>query len=319
MFKRRVLFLVLSVFILIGMFSSLAYAIEVTKLTMGTAGSTGTFYVVGSAIAEVVNKTYDNIAITAEVTGGSAENCRLLGRGEMQLAILSGFIAKDALEGKAPLFKKPVPIRAILTTHPSVNQWIVLKSSGLKKISDLKGKRVAVGAPGSSNGVFAMDCLLSHGLDAKKGDYKALWYSYPESTEAFKNNQIDCALYAGNLPISAALQVESFAEIDLLEVDKADKVIEDHPYFKKIVIQDNAYKGVDHSTTSLYVPSGLFCLANLDEEVVYKIAKAVYENVDYLKTVAAVMGFISLEKAKDVPIELHPGAIKYLEEQGVKF
>jgi len=317
--KNKLLFVVINVFILIGIFTFITSAMEITKLTMGTAGSTGTFYVVGSAIADVVNKNYSDLNITAEVTGGSVENCRLMSRNEMQLAILSGFVAKDALEGKSPLFNKPIPIRAILTTHPSINQWVVLKSSGLKKISDLKGKKVAVGAPGSSNAVFAMDCLRSHGLDADKGDYKALWFSYPESTEAFQKNQIDCALYAGNLPISAALQVQSFAEIDLLEVDKVDKVIEDYPYFKKIIIPSNVYKNLDHPTTSVYVPSGLYCLADLDENIVYKITKAVYENVEYLKTVASIMEFISLEKAKDVPIELHPGAIKYLREQGVEF
>jgi len=318
-FKGKKLFSFLILPLLLCMFTPAVYAVDTTNLSMGTASMTGTFYMVGSSIADVINREYNDVVVTAETTGGSVQNCRLLAKEEIQLSLLSDFFAKAVLEGTNPLFEKPIPIRSILPTHYSIQQWIVRKSSGIEKITDLKGKRVVVGPPGSTGAIHAQNCLSSSGLDDKKGDYKPLWYSYEEAVQAFKNKQTDCALFAGNWPISAILQIQSFADIDILQVNMADNVMKMYPYFKKCVIPANTYKGVDHSTVSIGVPSGLYCLANVDEEVVYKITKAVYENIDYLKSISKVFEFISLEKAKDVPIPLHPGAIKYLREKGIKF
>lgn len=291
---------------------------EVVRISLATGGTGGTYYPVGSGIAAILTKNVDGLEVTAESTGASVANLKMIGDGQVEMILAAANTSLGSYSGMDP-FEVPIEnIRGISALYPETFQFVVLDESGLKTIDELKGKSVAVGAPGSGTERTAKMVLEAHGITYD--DIDAQFLGFGEAVTALKDRLIDCAIVGSGIPTSAVVDASATLDINLLEVNKAmtDKLMSDAIYFRYETIPEGIYNGVDHDILTVASPALLIAQESMDEELVYEITKALYENIEELEAVHAQGKNIKLENAnKAMSIPLHPGAERYYKEMGI--
>lgn len=281
-----------------------------------TGGTGGTYFPLGGSFAKII-KDETGIEVNAESTGASAENMNTLKKKEGEIAFSQTDIASYATEGKL-MFKdnKVENIKAIATLYPETIQIVTTKKSGIKSVKDLKGKKVSVGSPGSGTVANAEQILEIYGMtfdDIKKQDL-----SFDESTEGIQNGSIDAAFVTAGTPTGAVESLSATEDVVIvpLDSDKVDDLIKKYPYYVKDEVPSGVY-GLDGAVSTVAVQAMLVARADLSEQVVYDITKAIFENLD--KVTHAKGKLIKVENALNgVGIDVHPGAKKYFDEKGVK-
>lgn len=291
---------------------------EVLRISLATGGTGGTYYPVGSGIASILTKNVDGLEVTAESTGASVANLKMIADGQVEMILAAANTSLAGYSGAEP-FEAPIDnIRGISALYPETFQFVVLDKSGLKTIDDLKGKRVAVGAPGSGTERTAKMVLEAHGITYD--DIDAQFLGFGEAITALKDRLIDCAIVGSGIPTSSVVDASATLDINLLTVNKelTDKLLGDAIYFRYETIPEGTYNGVDHDTLTVASPALMVASKDLDEELVYQMTKAIYENIEDLEAVHAQGKNIKLENANSaMSIPLHPGAERYYKEMGV--
>ena len=286
------------------------------NLSLLTGGTGGTYYPLGGQIGKIISDNTD-ANITPQTSGASAENMETLRAGEAEIAFSQTDIAAYAIEGKEMFEGKPIDnIQAIGSIYPETVQLVTTEKSGIKSVEDLKGKSVSVGAPGSGVYINAMQLLEIHGLT--KDDIKAQNLSFDESTDGIQSGNIDAAFVTAGTPTGAveALSAQNDVVIIPFADDKIQSLIEKYPYYAKDNIPSGTY-GIESDVNTVAVKAMLVVTKELDENLVYEMTKALYENTD--KITHAKGKFITAETALEGlgDMELHPGAAKYFEEKGI--
>ena len=286
------------------------------NLSLLTGGTGGTYYPLGGQFGNVISDE-TGINITPQTSGASAENMETLRAGEAELAFSQTDIATYAIQGKEMFKGKPIDnIQAISSLYPETVQIVTTKKSGIKTVEDLKGKKVSVGAPGSGAYINAMQILDVHGLSDK--DIKAQNLAFDESTDGIQAGSIDAAFITAGTPTGAveSLSVQNDILIIPLADDKIKELVEKYPYYAEDIIPSGTYK-IKSEVKTVAVKAMLVAAKELDEDTVYNITKALYENTD--KITHAKGEFLTPESALEGlgEMELHPGAAKYFEEKGV--
>ncbi|WP_349729449.1 TAXI family TRAP transporter solute-binding subunit [Peribacillus frigoritolerans] len=285
-------------------------------LSLLTGGTGGTYYPLGGQIGKIISdKT--KAKITPQTSGASAENMETLRAGEAEIAFSQTDIAAYALEGKEMFDGKPIDnIQAISSLYPETVQIVTTAKSGIKSVEDLKGKKVSVGAPGSGAYINAMQILEIHGLTEK--DIKGQNLSFDESTEGIQAGSIDAAFITAGTPTGAvdALSVQNDIIILPIAEDKIQALVKKYPYYAEDTIPSGTYK-IKSEVKTVAVKAMLVVTKDLDEDLVYEMTKAVYDNTD--KITHAKGKFITAETALEGlgDMEVHPGAAKYFKEKGV--
>ncbi|WP_042350515.1 TAXI family TRAP transporter solute-binding subunit [Bacillus massiliigorillae] len=284
-------------------------------LNLVTGGTGGTYYPLGGSFAEIISSN-TKAETTAQSSGASAENMEAIKSGDADLAFTQTDIASYATEGKL-MFSKPITnVKAIASLYPETIQIVTTAKSGIKSIADLKGKSVSVGAPGSGTYANAEQILEVHGLTMK--DIKAQNLSFDESTGGIQDGTIDAAFITAGTPTGAVESLAATSEVVILPIaeDKIKALIEKYPYYAEEVVPANTYK-IKQDVNTVAVQAMLVVRADLDEQLVYDITKAIYEHLD--KVTHAKGKLIKVENALNgVGIDVHPGAQKYFDEKGVK-
>ncbi len=290
----------------------------VQKLSLATGGTAGTYYPIGAAIANVITKYVEGVEVTAESTGASVANLKMIADKKVDLILSAANTALGGYLGEAP-FDKPIKnIRGITALYPETFQFVVLKASGLKTLSDLKGKRVVVGAPGSGTERTAK--LLLEALGITYNDIKPQFLSFAEGVTALKDRLVDCAIVGAGIPTSAVVDVAASLEINLLNVEQEafQKVAKDSPYLMQVRIPSGTYKGVDQDVISVASPALLVVREDLDTNIVYKITAGIFAHLQEIQASHAQGKNITLENAlKGMSLPLHPGAEKFYKEKGL--
>ncbi|MCR4441482.1 MAG: TAXI family TRAP transporter solute-binding subunit [Peptococcaceae bacterium] len=289
-------------------------------LSIATGGSGGTYFVIGSGIAKLVEQYLPGYKLVVQSTAASTENTRLVGTRKVDFAITMPDSAFFGMKGEREFQgnEKYEKLRAVVSGHTSVLQGLVLEKSPIKSMADLKGKKVALSAPSSPSMYVAMAALEAYGL--KEGDYKPVFLSYAEMAEAVKNGSIDCGFVFAGVPTSSVMDLTTTTNIRILgmEENKADEILKKYPYFSKGKIPANTYKGQTNDLWVLTAPAILITHAEVSEEVVYNITKVILEHTKEMGEIHPAGLEWNLEDANQgVAIELHPGASKYLKEKGV--
>lgn len=286
------------------------------NLSLLTGGTGGTYYPLGGQIGKIISdKTKANI--TPQTSGASAENMETLRVGEAEIAFSQTDIAAYALEGKEMFDGKPIDnIQAISSLYPETVQIVTTAKSGIKSVEDLKGKKVSVGAPGSGAYINAMQILEIHGLSEK--DIKGQNLSFDESAEGIQAGNIDAAFITAGTPTGAveALSVQNDIIILPIAEDKIQALVNKYPYYAEDTIPSGTYK-IKSEVKTVAVKAMLVVKKDLDEDLVYEMTKAVYDNTDQITH--AKGDFITAETALEGlgDMEVHPGAAKYFKEKGV--
>ena len=282
-------------------------------LSLLTGGTQGTYYALGGTFADfITNET--GIKTTAEVSQASAANMTALQEGKGEIAFVQTDIAYYATEGKLMFEGKKIDtIAALGALYPETVQLVTTEASGIKTYADLKGKKVSVGAPGSGTYANAEQLLEIHGLTMD--DIKAQNLDFGESTDGLQSGQIDAAFITAGTPTGAVEALNATTKVNIIGVDagKADELIAKYPYYAKDTVKAGTY-GIANDTETVSVLAMLAVNKDLPDDVVYEMAKAIYDNSG--KISHAKGEFIKKETALDgISIDVHPGAQKYFDEK----
>jgi len=286
---------------------------SITRLSFGTGGTSGVYYPIGGGMASLINKYVENVDCTAEVTGASIENNRLVDLNEMQLGMSNADIDYYAYKGMDP-FDKPTQIRIIGSLFQTGMQAVVTKD--ITSWEDLRGKRVSVGPPGGSNRRMTLLILEKYGITEE--DFKPYDLSFTESVEAMGDHNLDAACILSGLPAAAVMDITTNLDVKLLPIDEEvlDSLLEEYSYFSKFVIPANYYNNED-AVLSLGITNELFTNEEQDEEIIYEVTKAIFEHLDELCEIHQLAEQITSEDAVNSSVPFHPGAIKYWKEVGL--
>jgi len=295
---------------------------EKVFINIATGGTGGTYYPLGGAMAKIYNDNIEGVTANAQSTGASVENIGLVANGETEIAFIQNDVTYYAWTGTESFAdkEKVTNIRGMAMLYPEVVQVIATAESGIKTIADLKGKKVAVGAPGSGTEVNARQVLAEYGMtydDLGKADY----LSFNEAADQLKDKQVDAAFVTGAIPTSAVTEVTQTADIVVVPVD-SDKIASlsaKYPFYTEVVIPANSYNKQTTDVTAAAVMAMLVVPEALDEELAYNLTKQLFEKRQVIIDTHARGNDIKLETAlAGMPIDLHPGAQRYYDEMGIK-
>lgn len=292
-------------------------------LSIATGGPGGVFYVIGGGVAQVVSKHLPDTTVSSEATAGSQDNCRLIHAGKAELGLVAVDVGYDALKG-SDRFKStgPIPLRAIAGIFSNYMHFITLEGSGIKSISDLKGKRVSTGQPGSGTEFMCMRLLESYGIRWDK-DLKAERLGAMESAGALKDRKIEAFAWSGGLPTAAILDLAATPGIKirfLKSAETVDKIITKYgPICYKTVMPKDTYAHMDSDVEVLAIRKFLVCHEKMDADLAYNILKVLFENQqEFMAVHREARNFTLANATLDSPFPFHPGAIRYYQEKGIK-
>ncbi len=286
------------------------------KIFLATGSETGTYYSFGIALGQVMK---DKIGqeFGVQSTGASKANIQLVAAGDVDMAIVQNDVMDYAYNGTS-LFEADGKIEGFLTlgaVYAEVCQIVARADSGITSIADLKGKKVSVGDSGSGVEFNAQQILGAYDVTFEDIDKQNL--SFQASADALKDGKIDAFFCTAGAPTVAITDLSTTTGIVLLGVDDEHraKLDEKYGFYAAYTVPAGTYKGVDADVTTVAVKATFIVSDQLDEETVYQLTKAIYENKDnYAHDKAKEM---SVEYAvSSISVPFHPGAEKYFKEVG---
>lgn len=288
-------------------------------VSIGTAPPGGAFFVVGGALADVIGRQHaaEGWQVTAEATKGSQENIRRLDTGELDFAMSNAAVTYFAVRGESE-WERPHDVRAVMTLAPNVALFITPASTGIASIADLRGRRVVIGPAGAGFELFVGPILEAHGLSL--GDVQVLHATQNAAVDLLADGSAAAAFLGGAVPTSSIAQASATQDIVFLPFDPAavESLVSAYPFFHHATIPAGTYRGQDEDYPGLNVGSmHLITRADLDEEIVYRVVRSIYEQRDAVIERHPAGRAIGPGSTRHVGTDFHPGAERYYREAGV--
>jgi TRAP transporter TAXI family solute receptor len=310
---------------LVALLAGLALSIgaQAQNLSIATGGTGGVYYPLGGGIAAALSKHVPGMQATAEVTGGSVDNLKLIGSGKPYIALSMADAAQDAARGEDKFKGNKIGVRTLMVLYPNRMHVVSIEGKGVTKMSDLKGKRVSTGSPGSATEVMAFRIIEAAGLDKDK-DMNRERLGVAESVNALKDGKIDAFFWVGGLPTAAVTDLANTPGTTIKMIDHADVVAKMNQKYGNLYVEDvipkSTYKGMDHDNKQATVMNILVANEGMDDKTAYNIVKTIFDKRDDLIAVHKEAANFKLEnqKASASPVPFHPGAAKYFAEKGIK-
>src|SRR5512140_274315 len=225
-----------------------APAQEKFSLSIGTGGTGGVYYPLGGGLANILSKYLPGVQATAEVTGGSVDNLKLIGSGQSEVGFSMADAALDALNGQDKFKGNKIALRTLMVLYPNQMHVVTIEGTGIEKMADLKGKRVSTGSPGSATEVMAFRVIEAAGLDKDK-DMRRERLGVAESVNALKGRKIDAFFWVGGLPTAAVTDLGATPNVKIKLIDHADAVDKMNAKYSNLyttgVIPAKMYPGQD--------------------------------------------------------------------------
>src|SRR6266545_5712711 len=300
-----------------------AHAQEKYSLSIATGGTGGVYYPLGGGLANLLSKYVPGMQATAEVTGGSVDNLKLIATGKPYIAFSMADAGQDAYRGEDKFKGTKVPLRTLMILYPNRMHVVSIEGAGVTTMADLKGKRVSTGSPGSATEVMAFRVIEAAGLDRDR-DMTRERLGVAESVNALKDRKIDAFFWVGGLPTAAVTDLAATPNTKIKMIDHADVVDKMNAKYGGLyttgVIPAKTYPGQDKDNSIAVVQNILVSNAKMADKVAYDIVKTFIEKRDELVAVHGEAKSIAIENQllKNSPIPWHPGAVKYYAEKGVK-
>lgn len=323
--KKLFVFCIAAVFgLVLSIGSAPVQAAEQTFVTIGTGGVTGVYYPTGGAIARLVNKgrKVHHIRCSVESTGGSVYNLNAIAAGELDMGVAQSDWQYHAYHGTSKFAKKGPnkELRSVFSIHPEPFTVVARKDSGITNFSDLKGKRVNIGNPGS--GQRGTMEVVMNAFGWTKDDFKlASELKSAEQSSALCDNKIDAIIFTVGHPSGSIQEAATSCDSVLVNVTGPviDKLVEEADYYRKATIPGGMYRGSDSDTATFGVGATFVSSTNTSEDVIYHVVKAVFENFNQFKKLHPAFAHLKKEEMiKDgLSAPLHDGAIKYYKEAGL--
>ncbi len=298
---------------------------ETKKLSMGTGGTGGVYYIVGGGIAKVLSRYVPNLEVTVEVTAGSADNCKLLKAQKADLGLSQGDVCLDALNGLGKFGKgraeDRIAVRALAAVYINNLHIVTHKDSPINSVKDLKGKRVSTGAPGSGTEIKVERVIEAFGLNPNQ-DLKRERLGASESANAFKDRKLDAYFWDGGLPTSSVLDLAATPGISIKLLNCAEGI----PAMEKIYpgcyfpvdIPKGTYPSIDYDVKSIGVTNLFFTSEKFDEKMAYELVKCLYDHIrpDMVAVHKEAEKMTLQTMVTGVGIPFHPGALRFYKEKG---
>ena len=293
-----------------------------TNIFVATGPTTGVYYPIGGAIADVLTKNLPNLNATAGSTDGSMANLLLIQQRRADVALSMADAGWDAFKGQGKFQDRQVQVRALMVLYPNRMHVVTVEGTGINKIADLKGKRVSTGAPNSATQIMAYRVLEAHGINPEK-DIIRERLDPGKSAEAIKDKKLDAFFWVGGLPTAAVTDLGATPGIKLKLIDHAealDPMVKQYgPLYVKDTIPAKTYPGQETTSQIVTVWNVLVADANMSDQLAYDIVKTLFDRKEDIVRVHAEGKNFDLKNlsAGAAVIPYHPGARKYFAEKGL--
>ena len=294
-------------------------------VTIGTGAVTGLYYPTGGAIARMINSRTDslNIKATVESTAGSVYNVNAVIKGDLEFGVVQSDRQYQAYHGQAEWTESgpQLELRSIFSIHPESVTLIATVESGISRISDLRGKRVNIGNPGSGPLGNARDALAAFNISEE--EIIAEYVKAVEAPGLLQDERIDAFFYTVGHPngnIKEATSGRIKVRIVALEGPEVDALVKTYPYYTKAVIPVEHYPNAlnDEDVPSFGVRGTFVTSSNLDDELVYLVTREIFENFETFKGLHPAYSTLTKEgMLTGLSAPLHPGALRYYIESGL--
>jgi len=293
-------------------------AISADFINILTGGTSGVYYPLGVGLSKIYGEKIEGSKVQVQSTKASVENLNLIQSGKGEIAFVLGDSVKYGWEGNAEagFQSKLENLRGIAGIYPNYVHIVASKSSNIKSIADLKGKRVSVGAPKSGTELQARAILKASGMsydDLGKVEY----LPFGQSVELIKNRQIDATVQSAGLGVASIKDLANSVEVVIVEIPES--IIEKlgAPYVSA-TIPANTYQGVGQDTKTAGIVNFLITSQKVSDKIAYDMTKNLFENLPALVATHSAAKNININKAlTGMPVPLHPGAEKYYKEKGI--
>ena len=287
-------------------------------LALATAGTGGVYYLLGGSIAELWSRELPEQDFVAEVTGGSVENLSLLLGGDVDVAFSMGTTAHELFSATGSFSERePAQVLALTALYPNVLHLVTVEGTGVESLGDLVGRRVSVGAPGSGTEVAARTLLEGNGIDYD--DFRPQRLNFNETASALRDGNIDAGFLSVGPPTSALVDLATARPVRFVPIG-AEEVANNSaldPTVGPDFLLPGTYPGQEFEVETLSTPNVLVVRADMAEELVYDLIKALLAVQAELVGVHPAARHISAEYTlESSPIPLHPGAVRYFVEAG---
>ncbi|WP_245864238.1 TAXI family TRAP transporter solute-binding subunit [Fredinandcohnia onubensis] len=291
------------------------------NLNFPTAGSTGTIYPLGSAMANLWGTEIEGLRVNAQASNGGVDNLNQLKEGEAHISFATSGIIWEAYNGERGFKdRKYEDVRIVAGLYYNPNQFVVREDAGIESVGDLKGKKFAPGSTGSTPEVESSIILPAYGINYPD-DINANFVGFTEAIDLMRNKQIDGALIQAGLPTAAVTEMTSTADGKLIGIEPEirKQLMEEYPWYSEMTIPAGTYENQKEDVDTLAIKMMLIADASVDEETIYQMTKVFWENLDQLETTHAIVKQMEIENAVTelAGIPLHDGAKRYYEEKGL--
>lgn len=293
---------------------------DVLEISLSTAATTGTYYPLGAAFANVLNTNLSDVRVSSLASEGSVQNLNLMAEGEVNAAFTSTGPLYSAYHGINEFEGRPFQdVMVVAALYPNASHFIVSNNSNINTINDFVGTRFAPGAPGSVSQEISQMVLDAYELSFD--DLNPEFVGFTEAINLLRNNQLDSLHYSTAVGTAGVIEATTTANAKLVSVDEPqiEIITEEYPMYFRHILTAGTYEGQDEDVVTL-AQNGVFVVSkDMSDDVVYNITKTLWENIQQVRDTIAAAEYIRLETATiglaDIP--LHPGAKRYYEEQGV--
>jgi TRAP transporter TAXI family solute receptor len=288
-------------------------------LSLGTAPPGGAFFVVGSALGEVLQQYGPGgWQVTAEATKGTQENIRRLASGELDLALANAAISHFAVRGEAG-WERAFAIRAVMTLAPNVALFIAPTGSGVERIADLAGRRVVVGPAGAGFEYFLRPILAAHGVTYD--DFTPLYATQSGAVDLLADGSADVAFLGGAVPTASITQAATTQDVRFVPFDEEakERLVSSYPFFQRVTVPAGTYRGQAEEFAGLNVGSmHLITYESADEELIYQATRTLWEERErVVEKHAAGRAIQAGNVVRDTGTPFHPGAERFYREIGI--
>ncbi|CAN5454405.1 TAXI family TRAP transporter solute-binding subunit [soil metagenome] len=282
-------------------------------VTLATGGQSGNYYPIGAALAGVYEDEL-GATTTVEATGASVDNINLLDQGRVEMALIQADAADQAYNGEAPFEGTVDSFSTVASLYPQYVQVVATAASGIETMEDLEGATVSVGAPNSGVELNARTVTDAFGLSYD--DFSPEYLSYSETIEGMQNGNIDAGFFTSGIPNPSVTELATSEDIVVvpIEGEGLDTLLSDYNYFEETPIPADSYD-TDGDIPGVSFGNLLVVSNETDEETVYDLTSALWDNVEEIQGTNSAAEEISLDTAQEsVPIDMHPGAERYYSE-----
>ena len=297
--------------------STPAPAADRTAVTLGTATPGGGFPVYGEAFAEAIHAADPTLEIRQRNTKGSTENVPLLERGEVDLALVQGEVAYEAIVGVG---RAPADLRILTAMYSTPGMFVVRADSPYRVITDLKGQPVAFGARGSGLVILARYVLDGIGLDQQR-DFQAIFLDAAGEGPTMVMDGRAAALWGGGIGwpgFAAVAKGPAGGRFIAPTVAEIERIRAKHAFLKPLTIAAGSYPGQEGAISSVGSWSFVMARATLSDDVAYRLARALHRGeADLAKRLPQAAETTAANTAVPRADLIHPGVARYLREIGL--